>query len=120
SSNADLDQKTQPGVDFLTGDLNALYGSINIDFGAGRHRLMISNEAATAGDPSIAITDHATAASGLVGLLPGYEIYITGMAQGGTDRSQGGIAYKTGAGDNFFDGIQNWTGSGNDTITIDG
>ena len=115
SSNADLDNSTNAGFDFLTGDLNQLFGSINIDFGAGRHRLMISDEAATIGDSGVLITDHATGtpatAQGLT--MSAAEIFITGLAQGG-------ISYKTGANGNFFDGIQYWTGYGNDTVTIDG
>src|SRR5262249_10807346 len=109
SSNADLDQNTQPGFDFLTGDMNALYGSINTDCGSGRHRLTISNEAATAGDPNIQITDHATATTGSLQLDPTAEIFITGLSQGGTTLSQGGISYKTGLNGNFFDGVQYWT-----------
>jgi hypothetical protein len=121
SSNADLDQNTQPGFDFLTGDMNSMYGSLNVDFGTGRHRLMISNEAATAGDPNIQITDHTTATTNALQLNASYELFITGMSQGGTPLTQGGIAIKTGlTGGNFRDGVQIWTGSGNDNVYIDG
>jgi hypothetical protein len=114
SSNADLDNFTNTGFDFLTGDLNQLFGSINIDFGAGRHRLMVSDEAATIGDTNVQITDHASGTPALAqGLTSTAEIFITGLAQGG-------ISYKTGASGNFFDGVQYWTGYGNDTVTIDG
>src|SRR6516225_9941980 len=67
SSNADVDQFTQPGFDFLTGNLDQLYGSINIDFGAGRHRLLVSDESEMTGS-NAAITDHTTTASAAAGL----------------------------------------------------
>src|SRR5262249_2672765 len=97
---------------------DGVYGSINIGFAAGRHRLMVSDESESLAS-NASITDLTTAATlpaGLVG--PGLispEIYITGMGQGG-----GGISYTTGLSGNFFDGVQYWTGSGNDTVYIDG
>ena len=36
--------------DYLRGHLDRLDGALNLDFGAGRHTLMISDEMATAGD----------------------------------------------------------------------
>ena len=121
SSNADLDQYTQPGFDFLTGDMNSMYGSLNVDFGSGRHRLMVSNEAATASDSNIQITDHASGTpAGTLQLDPTAEIFITGMAQASKPLVQGGISIKTGLNGNFFDGVQIWTGTGNDTVNIDG
>jgi RTX calcium-binding nonapeptide repeat (4 copies) len=113
SSNADLDNFTNTGFDFLTGDLNQLYGSININFNSGRHRLMVSDEAAQIGDTNIQITDHASGTPALAqGLDSSAEIFITGLAQGG-------ISYK-GPGGNYFDGVQYWTGYGDDTVYIDG
>ena len=67
SSNADLDHDTifttdgnADAFDFLTGNLDDLRGDLNLDFGTGRHGLMISDEAATVGDDSIVITDTAS------------------------------------------------------------
>src|SRR5262249_47454744 len=115
SSNADVDQFTKPGVDFLTGNLDQLYGSININFAAGRHQIMVSDESETLASTNTAITDHltsATTADGLGLLAATSEILITGMGQGG-----GGISYQGG---NFDDGIEYWFGSGSDHIYIDG
>src|SRR6185437_13925068 len=114
SSNADVDQMTQAGFDFLTGDLSQLYGSLNIDFAAGRHRLMISDESSTLASTA-AITDHVTSLTTKDGLSASAEIDITGMGQGG-----GGISYRTGPGGNFDDGIEYWFGSATDNIYIDG
>src|SRR5206468_12064434 len=80
--------------------------------GAGRHRLFISDEAATAGDPNVVITDVAPAV--LNSLSPTAEIWITGLGE------PGGISYRVAPGGNLFDGVVYWTGSGDDGITIDG
>ena len=45
SSNANLDQNTWSGFDFLTGNLDDFRGALNIDLGNGRHRLFMSDEA---------------------------------------------------------------------------
>ena len=81
---------------YLRGDLNALAGSLTLDLGAGRHTLMISDEAATVGDTVVidAVAD---------------AIRIAGLATGT-------ITYRTDG--TFADGITVWTGSGADTISI--
>src|SRR5262249_48554596 len=65
---------------------------------------------AVIGAPNVGITDQPVGGLG----LPPTEITITGLAPAP-------ITYKadTAAG-NFADGITVWTGSGNDTITVDG
>ena len=83
---------------YLAGDLNPLAGNLNLDLGAGRHTLMISDEAATAGDANVRITRVADAIS------------VAGLAAGA-------ITYRTSG--NIADGITIWTGSGNDTILVD-
>jgi len=50
SSNADLDQPTWSAVDFLTGNMDDVRGSLNVDLGTGRHRLFMSDEASNVGD----------------------------------------------------------------------
>ncbi|HET6573208.1 MAG TPA: hypothetical protein VFG68_06375, partial [Fimbriiglobus sp.] len=56
-SHADLDHSnitetagTADAFDFLTGDLEQVRGNLNIDAGAGRHRILVSDEADTIGD----------------------------------------------------------------------
>ncbi|KPK77738.1 MAG: hypothetical protein AMJ79_02265 [Phycisphaerae bacterium SM23_30] len=95
-------------VDFLPGDLDLIQGNLNINAGSGRHLLMISDEAAAAGDDSVIITDQP-----LTG-LPNAEIAVTGLAPAP-------ITYRANdpAG-NFADGITLWSGSGDDNITVDG
>ncbi len=85
---------------YLAGDLNALAGTLNLDLGTGRHTLMISDEAATAGD-TVRITKGTTA-----------DIAITGLAVGD-------ITFTVAATGNLADGVTIWTGSGADTIFID-
>lgn len=109
ASNADLDSHSVAGFEFLTGNLDDVLGAINLDTGLGRHRLMISDEAATAGDSNVRITDVQPLA--LEGLAAVADIWIQGLADGG-------ISYRTDG--NFYDGIIYWTGSGDDTIVIDG
>ena len=55
SSNANLDQNSWNGFDFLTGNLDDFRGALNIDLGAGRHRLFMSDEAI---DPCRHVRDH--------------------------------------------------------------
>jgi Ca2+-binding RTX toxin-like protein len=108
-------------TDFLLGDLDEVDGMLNLRAGAGRHLLMISDEAATAGDNGVLITD--TTARALTSdpavpdgnlHVPTTEIYMVGLAEGA-------ITYSTNLQDgNFADGITIWTSSGADTITIDG
>ncbi|HZB76199.1 MAG TPA: Calx-beta domain-containing protein [Solirubrobacteraceae bacterium] len=98
--------------DYLHGHLDRVAGTLNLDFGAGRHTLMISDEMATAGDGNVLITDvQAAALARDPRLAANAEIWIAGLAQGA-------ISFRTSG--NFLDGISIWTGSGNDTIKIDG
>ena len=110
ASNADLDFHSAAGFDFLTGDLDDVLGALNLDTGDGRHRLMVSDEAASAGDDDVRITDQAPVE--LEGMAAVADIWIQGLAE------DGGISYRTDG--NFYDGILYWTGAGSDTITIDG
>ncbi|MGH9783949.1 MAG: hypothetical protein ACRD88_07155, partial [Terriglobia bacterium] len=109
ASNADLDFHSAAGFEFLTGDLDGVLGAINFDTALGRHRLMISDEAATSGDGDVRITDVMPGV--LQGLTALADIWIQGLAEGG-------ISYRTDG--DFFDGIVYWTGTGDDTIVIDG
>ncbi|MEX2149864.1 MAG: LEPR-XLL domain-containing protein [Steroidobacteraceae bacterium] len=109
ASNADLDFQSAVGFEFLTGNLDEVHGALNLDTGMGRHKLMISDEAATAGDSNVRITDVEPLA--LEGLAEFADIWIQGLARGG-------ISYATDG--NFYDGIIYWSGSGADTIDIDG
>ncbi|MEX2645398.1 MAG: choice-of-anchor D domain-containing protein [Gaiellaceae bacterium] len=111
SSNADLDRVSWLGFDFLTGNLDDFRGALNLDLGLGRHRLFISDEAATVGDTSVRISD--SAPMGATGLSPSAEIWITGLAPRG-------ISYKVAMSGNLHDGVVYWSGFGDDTILIDG
>jgi len=122
SSNADLDQASSRGqsgtatwtpLDFLTGNLDDVRGALNIDLGAGRHRLFMSDEGSSVGD-SVTITRN-LAAHGLNAAALGLDtaagdIYVVGLAPGA-------ISYKTSG--NLYDGVAYWTGSGGDTVNID-
>ena len=112
SSNADLDQSSWSGFDFLTGNLDDFRGALNVDLGTGRHRLFMSDEASSH-DDTYAITDSFGDAHNInpAGLDPNADIYITRAGLPG-------ISYKTSG--NLYDGVDYWTGSGNDTVVIDG
>ena len=122
SSNADLDAATinttagAPDVfEFLTGDLNAVRGNLNLDLGAGRHRLLVSDEAATAGDSAVTISDTVGTPTGAGGFdkTTAAEIQMKGLAFGD-------ITYGVAPAGDLLDGVIYWSGSGNDTIAIDG
>jgi len=120
SSNAGLDRNTifatdgnADPFDFLTGDLDDVRGDLNIDFGTGRHGLMVSDEAATEGDADVVITDIEPDLPDLNRLDPDSEIWITGL-------NFGGISYGVDPDGDLYEGIVYWTGSGADTISIDG
>ena len=99
--------------DYLRGHLDDIDGTLNLDFGTGRHTLMISDEMASAGDTNVLITDVLAAAKARhADFNPAGEIFIAGLATGG-------ISYRSATGD-FRDGITIWSGSGDDTIVIDG
>ena len=100
SSLADTPLDGRP--DHLSGHLDDVDGALHLHLGEGRHTLMISDELATAGDTDVRITDD----------IATNEILVDGLATGA-------ITY--GATDGtFLDGITIWTGSGADTIDIDG
>ena len=107
SSAANATLANSQSIDFLLGHLDLLTGGdLNIDAGNGRHRLMISDEGATAAD-TVTITDSSAAA-----MLMGMEIIISGLATSN-------ISYGAAASGNFADGVTMWTGFGNDVINID-
>ncbi|MGB8167836.1 MAG: calcium-binding protein, partial [Chthoniobacteraceae bacterium] len=101
--------KNVVGYNYLNGTLNDVKGTLNLDGGAGRQTLMISDEAATVGDTAVSITDTFTGVG-----LPNAEILVRGLAAGditfGANQTDG----------NFANGITIWSGFGNDTIAIDG
>jgi Ca2+-binding RTX toxin-like protein len=128
SSNADLDSHTikmtagQADVfEFLTGTLDNISGNLNIDFGSGRHRLLISDEAGTVGDGTVlkpvTISDNIGVPTGTGGFdtTAAAEIQIKELAFGDITYGAKGVATS-----NLYDGIIYWTGSGDDTIAIDG
>ncbi|HEX8200302.1 MAG TPA: hypothetical protein VF590_07430, partial [Isosphaeraceae bacterium] len=100
------------GFDFLTGNLDGIRGTLNIDGRGGRNLLFISDEGATSGDSNVLITDRKLAGAD-PGLDPDRELTITGLAPAP-------ISYRASHGGNFARGITIWAGSGDDTITIDG
>jgi Ca2+-binding RTX toxin-like protein len=129
SSLADLDHDTISETDdkldvfeFLRGDLDAFAGNLNLAAGEGRHRLLVSDEAASQGDGTVAnpatVSDVLVTPTGLGTFddLDQAEIQIQGLATG--DISYG--AQLAGPGGNFYDGIAYWTGSGDDALDIDG
>ncbi len=111
SSDADIDRAAAGAFDLLIGHLDDIQGVLNLDAGAGRHRLMISDEATATGDSNVVITDQPVLGLG----LPTTDITVTGLAPAA-------MTYKTDAGEanNFADGITYWTSGLSDTITIDG
>ncbi|HMJ89541.1 MAG TPA: calcium-binding protein, partial [Candidatus Acidoferrum sp.] len=119
SSTANFDFNTT--TDFLRGHLHDLDGTLNIDAGAGRHLLLISDESSMIDDDDVLITDtFATAAArpeahpSMTGeALLNAEIYIFDLATGA-------ITFKADAGANFAEGITIWSGFGDDTMRIDG
>jgi VCBS repeat-containing protein len=118
SSNADLDfASATPAFDFLSGNLTDIKGALNFNAGSGRHRLMISNEGSPVGSTDARITSNAASLPNTpanLGLDPSAEIWVTGIAPAG-------ISYQADpTNGNFFDGITYWTGSGDDTILVNG
>ena len=100
---------------FLTGNLDDFRGALNLDLGLGRHRLFISDEASTHAD-DYAIT-------GSIGDARGKS--TTGLVGerrdlGHAGSAPAGISYKAAPGGNLFDGVVYWTGSGDDTVFVDG
>jgi Ca2+-binding RTX toxin-like protein len=105
-------------IEFLSGDLNDLKGTLNIYVGSGHHKLMISDEAVNVGDTNVLITDIESSATARdKDVAKNAEIFIVGMA---TSQTAGSITFRADDAANFADGITMWTGYGNDTIKIDG
>src|SRR4029077_14455967 len=97
-------------VDFLTGNLDDVRGALNIDFGKGRQKLFMSDEASSHAD-FWNITD----------TTPGADIAITRSDPLHLGFGVAPITYSTDStAGNLHDGVSYWTGSGNDTVTIDG
>jgi Ca2+-binding RTX toxin-like protein len=111
SSQADRRPENIAGYDYLNGDLDDILGTLNIDGGAGRQVLMISDESSTVGDPAVLITDSPVA--GLVD-LPTSEIRVVGLAPAPITFGATPVS------GNFAGGVTLWSGFGDDTITIDG
>ena len=112
SSDADLDVTIQVGFDLLSGDLENIKGRLDLDAGAGRHRLWISDEADTTGDVA-AITD---VIAPILDRRIAPEITVTGLAPAQIGY-RSNLQTDTG---NFAGGVTVWTGRGNETITVDG
>ena len=82
SSLADVGLADHP--QFLAGDLNAVAGTLNLDLGAGRHTLLISDEGTDVGDPNVLITDVVAAARARDAALSATgEIFVVGLAPAG-------------------------------------
>lgn len=101
SSVAALDQTTKLTTDFLTGTLDNVAGTLNINAGLGRHLLMISDASSSAANGSA--------------LTPALinNVLVRGL-------SPGDITYQTDAAGNFADGITIWSGDGADFINVTG
>lgn len=100
SSDADLDNGTF--TDFLTGHLDNLTGTLNLHAGTGRNLLMVSDEAATIGDGTLA--DPVLITHDLISGLAPADITYQADATGG----------------DFTPGITLWAGSGDDVIRVTG
>ncbi len=99
---------------FLAGDLDLIAGTLNLDLGAGRHTLLVSDEDSPVADTSVLLTDVAAAARARdAALAADAEIFLVGLAPAG-------ISWKVGPTGTLADGIRIWTGSGADIITVDG
>ncbi len=108
SSNADQDLSSWQNVDFLTGNLDDLRGALNIDLGAGRHELFMSDEASSHND-TWTITGSGSGNAIAIDRTP-----LAPVTYGTTP-----ITYTFDAtGGNLYDGVAYWTGSGNDTVAI--
>lgn len=86
-------------MDYLDGNLDGIVGNLNVDAGAGDHILMVSDATDSTGDGTTLSPAIITAST------------ITGL-------STGGITYGA-TGGTFGGGISLWSGSGDDTITVD-
>ncbi|MBK8459225.1 MAG: hypothetical protein IPL43_02550 [Micropruina sp.] len=98
--------------EFLAGNLDDIDGTLNLDLGAGRHTLAISDEGAPAGDAKVLITDvRAPAAARDANLALTGQNYVVGLAPAG-------ISYQTTG--SFADGIRIWSSGFADGFLVDG
>ena len=83
---------------YLNGHLHQVNGALNIDAGAGEHKLMISGESSTLDNDDIVITDQISDPDALAGA----EIQISGLGGGDDtigwfDQPSGTITYQAGS-----------------------
>jgi len=72
SSGAFVNEANVDGFDFLTGHLDDVRGDLVLNAGDGRHLLMVSDEAAVAGDAAVTMTSSTnTGVSAIPGLAAG-------------------------------------------------
>ena len=98
SSLADL--TTSTFTDLLTGHLDDITGTLNIDAGTGRNLLMVSDEASSAANGTL-VTPALVTSSLLRGFAPADINYLADAAAG-----------------SFAQGITLWTGAGADIISV--
>ncbi|HVZ63437.1 MAG TPA: LEPR-XLL domain-containing protein, partial [Lacunisphaera sp.] len=98
SSGANL--TTATSTDFLSGNLDNVTGTLNLDAGADRNLLMVSDEASTVGDGSVA-TPVLFTNSLIRGLAPADITYRADASAG-----------------SFAQGITVWSGRGSDVINV--
>ena len=111
SSTADV--RLGQAADFLTGTLDQLRGTLNLQLGSGGNTLLISDYDALTGDTDVLVTDRLAAARVRdAALAAEAEIAIVGLAPAG-------ISYAATGGD-FAGGIRLWTGYGDDRLVVDG
>ncbi len=72
--------------EFLTGHLDDVDGTLNLDAGAGRHTLLISDEASRTGDGNVVVTRSLARAQQAVAtaldVAAAAQIFVTGLATG--------------------------------------
>ena len=89
---------TGTSTDFLTGHLDLIFGELNLFADSGRNLLMVSDEAATAGDSAIAITS-----SSISGMAPAIITFQAAASDG-----------------DFTQGVTIWTSRGHDVVVLTG
>src|SRR5258708_16453303 len=94
---------------FTTGNMDDVRGVLNIDLGAARHRLFMSDEGSSVGDTVVITRNIAEIASPAKLDLTG-QIFISGLAPAA-------VSYK--AGGNFFAGVSYWTRPSKHTVSTD-
>ena len=122
SSDADLDANTLAPAgaaydfDFLSGHLDGILGDLNIDVGAGRHIMMISDEATdlTKGTAAAPVTvQRVDGAFTQPAILGDIEIEILSLNLVGR-----AIRYGAAPDGNFFDGITVWGGQNGNVFDV--